>query len=71
MIPCCALSAPSELTWVRTSIRLPRKRKSSGKPCSLAASRGSDFHGPDEGRVDLGELPALPDSLVPVWIDWN
>jgi len=37
----------------------------------LRASRGSDFHGPDEGRVDLGELPALPDSLVPVWIDWN
>lgn len=35
------------------------------------ASRGSDFHAPDEGRVDLGGLPPLPDSLVPVWRDWH
>ena len=34
------------------------------------ASRGSDFHGPGESRVDLGELPALPASLKPVWHDW-
>ena len=34
------------------------------------ASRGSDFHGPDEGSVDLGRLPPLPESLVPVWRDW-
>ena len=34
------------------------------------ASRGSDFHGPDEGSVDLGGLPPLPDALVPVWRDW-
>jgi predicted metal-dependent phosphoesterase TrpH len=33
----------------------------------LAASRGSDFHSPDEGRVDLGTLPALPSDLTPVW----
>jgi len=33
-------------------------------------SRGSDFHGPGESRVDLGELPALPTSLKPVWHDW-
>ncbi len=36
----------------------------------LRASRGSDFHGPDESRVELGSLPALPDALVPVWLDW-
>ena len=24
------------------------------------ASRGSDFHGPDESHVDLGRLPPLP-----------
>jgi len=36
----------------------------------LRASRGSDFHGPGEGRVDLGCLPPLPEPLVPVWIDW-
>jgi len=35
------------------------------------ASRGSDFHGPGESRVDLGELPALPASVKPVWNDWN
>jgi len=33
----------------------------------LAASRGSDFHSPDEGRVDLGRLPPLPAGLTPVW----
>jgi predicted metal-dependent phosphoesterase TrpH len=34
------------------------------------ASRGSDFHGPEESRFDLGTLPPLPDSVVPVWHDW-
>jgi predicted metal-dependent phosphoesterase TrpH len=36
----------------------------------LAASRGSDFHGPGEGRVDLGGLPPLPRTLAPVWHRW-
>jgi len=31
------------------------------------ASRGSDFHGPGESRVDLGKLPDLPEDLTPVW----
>lgn len=31
------------------------------------ASRGSDFHGPEESHVDLGQLPPLPDGLTPVW----
>lgn len=35
------------------------------------ASRGSDFHGPGESRIDLGTLPPLPDSVVPVWHDWQ
>ncbi len=34
------------------------------------ASRGSDFHGAGEGRVDLGKLPPLPDDLTPVWQRW-
>ncbi len=34
---------------------------------NLAASRGSDFHSPDESRVDLGSLPELPGRLTPVW----
>jgi len=33
----------------------------------LAASRGSDFHSPDESRTDLGALPGLPARLTPVW----
>lgn len=33
----------------------------------LAASRGSDFHSPDESHTDLGTLPPLPGDLTPVW----
>ena len=33
----------------------------------LAASRGSDFHSPDESHTDLGRLPPLPADLTPVW----
>lgn len=33
----------------------------------LAASRGSDFHSPDESHTDLGSLPPLPSGLTPVW----
>ena len=37
----------------------------------MLASRGSDFHGPEESRVDLGSLPYLPADLKPVWHDWR
>ena len=37
------------------------------KEFGLAASRGSDFHSPEESRVDLGQLPYLPGELTPVW----
>ncbi|MBX9794318.1 MAG: PHP domain-containing protein [Burkholderiaceae bacterium] len=33
----------------------------------LLASRGSDFHSPEESRTDLGTLPALAARLAPVW----
>jgi len=33
----------------------------------FAASRGSDFHSPDESHCDLGKLPLLPGQLTPVW----
>jgi len=33
----------------------------------LLASRGSDFHSPDESHIDLGGLPPLPKQLTPVW----
>jgi len=33
----------------------------------LLASRGSDFHSPEESHADLGSLPPLPGHLKPVW----
>ncbi len=33
----------------------------------LLASRGSDFHSPEESHMDLGGLPALPAKLTPIW----
>lgn len=33
----------------------------------LLASRGSDFHAPDESSVELGALPGLAPELAPVW----
>ena len=33
----------------------------------LLASRGSDFHSPEESHTDLGALPPLPGQLRPVW----
>ena len=40
------------------------------KEFGFLASRGSDFHGPGESRVDLGRLPNLAAELKPVWYDW-
>jgi 3',5'-nucleoside bisphosphate phosphatase len=34
----------------------------------LLASRGSDFHAPEESRTALGSLPDLPGALSPVWM---
>ena len=36
----------------------------------LAASSGSDYHGPGESSVDLGDMPALPVGVTPVWQNW-
>ncbi len=33
----------------------------------LAASRGADYHGPNESSFEPGQLPALPIGLKPVW----
>jgi hypothetical protein len=43
------------------------KYAETAKEFGLAASRGSDFHCPDESRIDLGGLPFLPGELTPVW----
>lgn len=36
----------------------------------LLASSGSDYHGPGESWVDLGDMPPLPAGTAPVWKDW-
>jgi hypothetical protein len=36
----------------------------------LLASSGSDYHGPGESYVDLGDMPELPVGVTPVWHDW-
>ncbi len=36
----------------------------------LRASRGSDFHGPNESRLNLGALPLLPELCTPIWAQW-
>ena len=43
------------------------KYADTAKEFGLAASRGSDFHSPEESRTDLGTLPFLPGGLTPVW----
>ncbi|NMM10861.1 MAG: PHP domain-containing protein [Polaromonas sp.] len=43
------------------------KYAETAKEFSLVASRGSDFHSPDESYTDLGALPFLPGDLTPVW----
>lgn len=43
------------------------KYAETAKEFGLAASRGSDFHSPEESRTDLGSLPFLPGDLTPVW----
>jgi 3',5'-nucleoside bisphosphate phosphatase len=37
------------------------------KEFDLLASRGSDFHSPEESHIDIGTLPPLPSQLNPVW----
>ncbi len=36
----------------------------------LLGSCGSDYHGPGESWLDLGDLPPLPAGVTPVWTAW-
>jgi 3',5'-nucleoside bisphosphate phosphatase len=36
----------------------------------LLASRGSDFHSPDNTWVELGRIPELPKGVTPIWKIW-
>lgn len=44
-----------------------RKYAEVARTWGLRASRGSDFHCPDESRHDLGRVPPLPADLHPIW----
>ncbi|MBB1076545.1 PHP domain-containing protein [Rhodoferax sp. 4810] len=35
------------------------------------ASAGSDYHGPEQPWIELGQLPALPACCTPIWHDWQ
>ncbi|MBI5462843.1 MAG: PHP domain-containing protein [Gammaproteobacteria bacterium] len=37
----------------------------------LRASRGSDYHGPENPWVELGRIPPLPEDCIPVWQSWD
>jgi predicted metal-dependent phosphoesterase TrpH len=37
----------------------------------LLVSAGSDFHGPENPWVNLGQLAPIPQGLKPVWHDWH
>lgn len=40
------------------------------KRFGFEASMGSDFHGPGEGRIELGHLPAMVLGVKPIWNRW-
>ena len=37
----------------------------------LLASRGSDYHGPEHTWIELGKIPALPETCQPIWHNWR
>lgn len=66
--------AGGEAIEVVTSNHTPEQRSHFAvlaRQFNLMASRGSDFHSPEEHWRDLGRLPPLPESCLPVWHDWN
>ncbi|OUR65462.1 phosphatase [Methylophaga sp. 42_25_T18] len=48
---------------IKTLARLTEKLE-------LMASRGSDFHTPDNSWVELGRLAPLPENVTPIWSTW-
>lgn len=36
----------------------------------LKASQGSDYHGKGISYMEMGRLPAMPSTCIPVWSDW-
>jgi predicted metal-dependent phosphoesterase TrpH len=48
----------------------PARFASLARAFGLAASCGSDYHGPGESAVDLGDFGDLPLGAAPVWTRW-
>ncbi|MDD5296308.1 MAG: PHP domain-containing protein [Rhodocyclaceae bacterium] len=44
-----------------------RDAASAARRHGFLASCGSDFHGPGESMIDLGNVPPMPEDLTPVW----
>ena len=66
--------AGGEAIEVATSNHTPEQRSNFAglaRRFNLMASRGSDFHSPEESWRELGRLPALPGTCLPVWHDWD
>lgn len=66
-------AAGGEAIEVVTGSHSPEQARQYGaiaRAYGLAASRGSDFHGPAEG-AEFGALPYLEPGLRPVWRDWR
>ncbi len=36
----------------------------------LMGSVGSDFHGPEHSRLEIGRMLDLPEGVTPIWHDW-
>jgi hypothetical protein len=36
----------------------------------LKSSQGSDYHGKGISYMEMGRLPSLPSTCVPIWQDW-
>ena len=47
-----------------------RRFQSIANEVGFDASRGSDFHCPNESRCDVGQAPNLPDGTMPIWNKW-
>ena len=57
------VSSAHDVVMTEHYTRVARRR-------GLLASRGSDFHGVNEQRFDIGRCAPLPGGLQPVWSRW-
>jgi predicted metal-dependent phosphoesterase TrpH len=41
------------------------------KNFGFLATCGSDYHGPEHAWVELGKIPPLPETCIPIWSQWE